>query len=1099
MKSSGQDPSNSLVDVLFDNLTRVGDDRDFVGLGATAGAKPSYSIIRNKLIQGCLKNTGLKSLAEGIMIRASSFSRMGDVERRWMKWGVSLSDETLDASLREWSDAEANENKDNFFTHENRWVFIQPLFESHHLSPGHRGFAVAIVNEETNDFDQIIAALKELGHALELGLRWLRRQEDRLAVQKMAAWLASHKENEVDVLGGISKILMKHTRSDGVKIYLLRQRPEGLMVQSLCWSREHTPKDHEYPIEEFKGLADWVILNQKWLLVERPAGPYQTEMKKAICRTKNQERVEVMARKEGKPPTHDRESSLFLYPLRIDDRVCGAISIWRLGDWDQRQDGRFDDIYDTDLDLTCLVHFSSQVAASTRWWVHRQLIEEKSKALVKLGQMVNVAESLPRVYQTVAAHAAQLAQITRGILLLREKRDKVFVATADWTAGKDDDHQAGHNWLFLLSEEQVLGRGAKLDILEQQANLLQSPWGALTCSEKKYLASGLGKSHGQASLLAFSPKELAFHKNLKSVEEEIAHKVATDFLSESLVILESFVKAFTQRAIQEMGVKIREVRDPGKVLHLTADHLREKNQCDAVLVYLLDKDGMKVNASSPEDIQAIGKEVKPDTLTERTIKEKRPYRVLDVSNPQLAHVKNINHVVLEKFAKLFTWKGIRSWYTFPVEVGGKIIGLFKLLTSDSGIFLGDWHEEVVRGIAQFTATEMEKLNQTLILENINLLTDKLAAKEGSELEEEIKNLLIEWVRKTIGFNTSFAVVANVNTLKPKIFVCSEEISVKQTNKLEAKSEDLITEDFKTFKTQGDLVLATPIRVRGDESLKGHVFFLGKEHYSGLDRFAAKELAREIANILERERRRIDITQMMSKFRHALLGPVQGMQSAAEELYDLFPPEKKGGYIEELKEQLEEESEKIRDWRLNQRLYTDERPALFFRGESFKGIAQNAHYRFKKIFEEQKITLYLAWRLNGDIYFKLDKEGIELVLANLLENASKYAFRGSDVVLGVKKIDDSWIQIWVEDYGHPIPEHLKEAVYEMGIRLDWKDTTRSIKGTGLGLPMSKRIVEGHGGKLYHENIQSSVKKQGANFQASKVTFYVELPMRRKNLV
>jgi len=96
----------------------------------------------------------------------------------------------------------------------------------------------------------------------------------------------------------------------------------------------------------------------------------------------------------------------------------------------------------------------------------------------------------------------------------------------------------------------------------------------------------------------------------------------------------------------------------------------------------------------------------------------------------------------------------------------------------------------------------------------------------------------------------------------------------------------------------------------------------------------------------------------------------------------------------------------------------------------------------------------------------DPDKIEQVLVNLLDNAIKYSPQGGEVEVNIGR-HRHMIRCSVTDHGVGIPaEHLPH-IFEKFHRVDNR-STREVYGTGLGLYVSKSIVEAHGGNIWVES-------------------------------
>ncbi len=100
----------------------------------------------------------------------------------------------------------------------------------------------------------------------------------------------------------------------------------------------------------------------------------------------------------------------------------------------------------------------------------------------------------------------------------------------------------------------------------------------------------------------------------------------------------------------------------------------------------------------------------------------------------------------------------------------------------------------------------------------------------------------------------------------------------------------------------------------------------------------------------------------------------------------------------------------------------------------------------------------------------DRDRLEGVLYNLLDNAVKYAPRGGEVrVRGVVRA--ATIELYVEDEGPGIPLAERAHVFQPYYRLGAPPGTR-IQGSGLGLHICKAVVEAHGGRIWIEERRGS---------------------------
>ena len=92
----------------------------------------------------------------------------------------------------------------------------------------------------------------------------------------------------------------------------------------------------------------------------------------------------------------------------------------------------------------------------------------------------------------------------------------------------------------------------------------------------------------------------------------------------------------------------------------------------------------------------------------------------------------------------------------------------------------------------------------------------------------------------------------------------------------------------------------------------------------------------------------------------------------------------------------------------------------------------------------------------------DENQLRQVISNLVDNAIKYSPQGGDVELRLNR-NGQFARIEVADSGLGIPRDEHDRIFEKFYRLD-PALTRGVNGTGLGLYISKELVERMNGRI-----------------------------------
>ncbi|MCT8138244.1 GHKL domain-containing protein [Anaerobacillus sp. CMMVII] len=129
--------------------------------------------------------------------------------------------------------------------------------------------------------------------------------------------------------------------------------------------------------------------------------------------------------------------------------------------------------------------------------------------------------------------------------------------------------------------------------------------------------------------------------------------------------------------------------------------------------------------------------------------------------------------------------------------------------------------------------------------------------------------------------------------------------------------------------------------------------------------------------------------------------------------------------------------------------------------------------------KQKIDIEIQSNEEDDLYIFADRDRIDQVLGNLIENAINFSNNKGLVVITLSKIEKE-VQISIADHGPGIPKKELKFIWDRFFKVD---KARSQKvGTGIGLSIVKHIIDLHGAKI---EVQSELGK-GTVFSISLPT-------------
>lgn len=109
--------------------------------------------------------------------------------------------------------------------------------------------------------------------------------------------------------------------------------------------------------------------------------------------------------------------------------------------------------------------------------------------------------------------------------------------------------------------------------------------------------------------------------------------------------------------------------------------------------------------------------------------------------------------------------------------------------------------------------------------------------------------------------------------------------------------------------------------------------------------------------------------------------------------------------------------------------------------------------------------------NGSAFLLGDKLMIRRAISNLLSNAIRHTSESGKITLELLVLPTNQVRLWVKNLGNPIPPEYISRIFDRYYRVD-QSRPRDTEGVGLGLAITKSIIEAHCGKItasYENNL------------------------------
>lgn len=409
-----------------------------------------------------------------------------------------------------------------------------------------------------------------------------------------------------------------------------------------------------------------------------------------------------------------------------------------------------------------------------------------------------------------------------------------------------------------------------------------------------------------------------------------------------------------------------------------------------------------------------------------------------------AGLENLANVLRSYYATNQTWDGVDT------QIRGSQ-GRGQGMRANANVFLGDHILADSSGVILFgpttadvgTVLPREVLDQSIPLAVSGAVVGYLVPEGGIlQLPENFEELLIERVNRA----TLLAALVSGGLAILLSFLFAALI-LKPVRSLTHAAEKMVGGDFSQ---------RVKIREGGELGTLGETFNQMSE------------------SLLEAELQRKALTADIA---HELRNPLAIQRAHLEALQDgVFPLNRDN--LNPVVEQNQQLTRLVDDLRTLALADAGEL-ALNKRPINLSDICRETAARFEPQAALKKLNL-VADCVASPLYAIADKERLQQIHDNLLQNALRYAPEGGWIKLSLRQ-EGKWGVFTVHNNGPQIPEETLGHLFERFYRGD-KARDRASGGTGLGLAIARKLAEAHGGTL-----------TGANHPEGGVVFTLSLPL------
>lgn len=412
----------------------------------------------------------------------------------------------------------------------------------------------------------------------------------------------------------------------------------------------------------------------------------------------------------------------------------------------------------------------------------------------------------------------------------------------------------------------------------------------------------------------------------------------------------------------------------------------------------------------------------------------------------------------KQYEKAIASLNLISYMGVPLKIHGRIIGALTFSsTSPERIYSKDdlrFAEEIARRIAFAieNARLYQRAQQTIATES--RLAAIVASSDDGIVSKDLDGIIMSWnkgAEKIFGYSAEEIIGKSIRTIIPPELQQEEDTilsRIRQGKKIDHFQTTRVRKDGRRVDVS---ITVSPIR---DHS--GKVV-------------GASKIARDITEEKRMQRQKDDFLSMAS---HELKTPITSMKIFIDllgnELMNM-QHEKSSYYLKRIHDQSNRLSELTNDLLDVSRIQTGKLSLnieVFMLAElvedTVEGLQGSTRKHVLRLKKKKGLTV------------AADRYRIYQVLVNLITNAVKYSPKGGDIIITVTKKGDKAV-VSVQDFGIGIKKEQQEKIFDKLYQVTDPEE-KTYPGLGLGLYISKDIIERHNGRIWVE----STKGKGSTF-------------------